>query len=79
VQNLRPLRRDHQGQRSQIFLQPLHSRASGRHQGFGPTIDVVAGHRHLVDALVAALFERDELVGDEITAVLAAARRRIPG
>ena len=35
---------------------------------------VLAANRHLVDALVEALLERDELVGDEITAVLAAAR-----
>jgi hypothetical protein len=30
---------------------------------------------HLVDALRDALLERDELVGDQITAVLAAASR----
>src|SRR5581483_7149456 len=31
---------------------------------------VLAAHRHLVEALVEALLEREELVGDEITAVL---------
>jgi cell division protease FtsH len=35
--------------------------------------DVLRTHRHLVDALVDALLERDELIGDEITAVLASA------
>jgi ATP-dependent Zn protease len=35
--------------------------------------DRLAGHRHLLDALRDALLHRDELVGDEITAVLAAA------
>jgi ATP-dependent Zn protease len=34
---------------------------------------VLAGHRHLVDALVEALLEREELIGDEITAVLTGA------
>jgi ATP-dependent Zn protease len=34
---------------------------------------LLAAHRHLVDALVDALLERDELIGDEITDVLARA------
>jgi cell division protease FtsH len=34
---------------------------------------VLSAHRHLVNALVDALLEREELVGDEITAVLAGA------
>jgi cell division protease FtsH len=38
---------------------------------------VLSAHRHLVDALVDALLEREELVGDEITAVLAGATREI--
>jgi cell division protease FtsH len=32
---------------------------------------VLSAHRHLIDALVDALLEREELIGDEITAVLA--------
>jgi ATP-dependent Zn protease len=35
-------------------------------------------HRHLVEALVAALMERDELVGDEITDILERAARQTP-
>jgi cell division protease FtsH len=37
---------------------------------------VLEDNRHLVDALVDALLERDELVGDEITDVLARAERQ---
>ncbi len=35
--------------------------------------EVVASKKHVVAALSNALLQRDELVGDEITAVLAAA------
>ena len=40
--------------------------------------DLLAEHRHLVEALRDALVERHELVGREITDVLAAAGRAVP-
>jgi ATP-dependent Zn protease len=53
---------DEQGRRAvEALLQSARERAAS----------VVSAHRHLVDALVDALLEREELVGDEITAVLA--------
>ena len=39
---------------------------------------LLAGHRHLVEALRDALVERHELVGHEITDVLAATARPVP-
>jgi hypothetical protein len=39
---------------------------------------LLADHRHLVMALVAALLEHDELIGDEITRVLAQAAEGRP-
>jgi ATP-dependent Zn protease len=39
---------------------------------------VLAEHRHMVEALVASLLERNELVGDEITDVLERAARQAP-
>ena len=39
---------------------------------------LLADHRHLVVALVDALLEHDELIGDEITRVLARATRHAP-
>jgi cell division protease FtsH len=39
---------------------------------------LLAEHRNLVEALVASLMERDELVGDEITDVLERAARQAP-
>ena len=40
--------------------------------------EVLASHQHVTVALRDALLERDELVGDEITAVIAAAVRQRP-
>jgi cell division protease FtsH len=42
-------------------------------------VGTLASNRHLVEALRDALLERDELVGDEITAVLARAAAGEPG
>ena len=39
---------------------------------------LLAEHRHLVEALVVELLERNELVGDEITNVLERADRQAP-
>ena len=39
---------------------------------------LLAEHRHMVEALVASLLERNELVGDEITDVLERADRQAP-
>jgi ATP-dependent Zn protease len=55
---------DEQGRRAvEALLQSARERACA----------VLRGHRPLVDALVEALLEREELIGDEITAVLAEA------
>ena len=56
---------DEQGRRAvEGLLQAARERAT----------EVLLTHRHLVDALVDALLDRDELIGDEITAVLTGAQ-----
>jgi ATP-dependent Zn protease len=55
---------DEQGRRAvESLLQSARDRA----------VSVIEAHRPLIDALVEALLEREELVGDEITAVLSRA------